>query len=441
MKRQMMCGLILTALLTGCGATPPSDTTSANTTATGSFAVTGGGAATAAGSAPASTTGSGGVTKGYLPPVESRNPNSSYEPADPNQTRAPGVKTGAAYDVRVLTDDLDSPWGIKELPDGRFVVTQKEGTLRLASRDGTVSDPINGLPEVESGGQGGLLDVLVTPDFEQSRMLYFTMAEQTEDGSLTSVGKGRLSDNEKQIENFTVLYRAIPSYRGNGHFGSRLVFDKDGHLVVSTGDRQSNETRGRAQELNNGYGKTLRITTDGQAAAGNPFAGTQDAMPEVFTYGHRNVQGLAVHPETGEIWASEMGPRGGDELNLIEAGKNYGWPVISYGLEYSGSQVADGITVQEGMEQPVYYWDPVIAPSGMTFYASDKIAEWKNNLFIGGLAGQHIARLILDGHEVIGEERLLTEEGQRFRDITEGSDGALYAVTDRGRLYRIGPPE
>lgn len=437
MKRTILGGLILSALLAGCGAIPPSDATSAGTTGAGTIPQTSAPATASGGTSPS---GSSGQTKGTLPPVESRSPNSPYQAAVPGQTRAPGVKTVAAYDVRIITDELDSPWGIKELPDGRFAVTQKEGTLRLVSLDGTATGPIGGFPEVESG-QGGLLDVLVAPDFSQSRMLYFTLAEKTEGGSLTAVGKGRLSDDESRIEAFAIIYRAVPAYRGNGHFGSRLVFDRDGYLIVSTGDRQSSQTRGRAQELDNGYGKTVRITTEGAPAPDNPLASDEFARPEIYTYGHRNVQGLAVHPQTGEIWASEMGPRGGDELNLIKAGRNYGWPIISYGLEYIGSPVLEGITAKDGMEQPIYYWDPVIAPSGMTFYASDAIPEWNNNLFIGGLAGQHIARLILDGAAVIGEERLLAEEGQRFRDITQGQDGALYAVTDGGRLYRIGPKE
>jgi glucose/arabinose dehydrogenase len=208
--------------------------------------------------------------------------------------------------------------------------------------------------------------------------------------------------------------------------------------MVSTGERSDPETRPQAQSLQSGLGKVVRITTDGKPAAGNPFFNSSGARPELYSYGHRNVQGLALHPETGDVWDSEMGPRGGDEVNLIQAGKNFGWPIITYGLEYSGAKVGEGITQKEGMEQPVYYWDPVLSPSGMAFYSGAAIPEWKNNLFIGGLNSNHIARLVINNNKVVGEERLLANEGQRFRDVTEGKDGALYAVTDGGRLYRIG---
>jgi glucose/arabinose dehydrogenase len=216
-----------------------------------------------------------------------------------------------------------------------------------------------------------------------------------------------------------------------------LVFGRDGHLFVSTGERSDLETRPQAQQLNSALGKILRITTNGQPAPGNPFMGNSGARSELYSYGHRNVQGLALHPETGDLWETEMGPRGGDELNRIEAGKNYGWPTIGYGIEYSGEKVGSGITQKEGMEQPVYYWDPVLSPSGMTFYTGKNIPEWKNNVFIAGLNSKHIARLVLQNNRVTGEERLLANEGQRFRDVAEGTDGSLYAITDEGRLYRI----
>jgi glucose/arabinose dehydrogenase len=221
------------------------------------------------------------------------------------------------------------------------------------------------------------------------------------------------------------------------HYGGRILFSKDGHLYVSTGERSDLETRPQAQDLNSGLGKIIRITTDGKPVSGNPFEGKQGARPEIYTYGHRNVQGIAFHPETGDLWETEFGPRGGDELNRIEAGKNYGWPVITYGIEYSGKNIGDSIQQKAGMEQPVYYWDPVISPSGITFYNSDVIAEWKNNLFITGLSGMHICRLVIENGKVVGEERLLADQEQRFRDITQGKDGALYAVTDQGRLYKI----
>lgn len=399
-----------------------------------------------AGTPPATTAaGTPGLTvisstaSGQLPPVESRDPNTDYQPALFGQTRAPGIRTETAYEVSVLTDQLNAPWSIKVLPDGRFLVTEKGGGLRIVSSDGEIGPVISGIPPVDSSGQGGLLDVFIDSAFDQNRTLYFTLAEIIEGGSLTAVGKARLAPDESALEDFTIIYRATPADGRAAHYGSRLVIDGDGHLIVTTGERQSGSNREKAQDLTTGWGKVLRMTTEGSAVADNPFLNEAGAQPQIYSYGHRNVQGLAIHPQTGEIWISEMGPRGGDELNVIQSGKNYGWPIISYGIEYSGFKVGEGLTAQEGMEQPVYYWDPVLAPSGMTFYDSDIIPEWENNLFIGGLAGEHIARLILDGHRVTGEERLLADEGQRFRDITQGLDGALYAVTDQGRLYRIGP--
>jgi glucose/arabinose dehydrogenase len=269
-------------------------------------------------------------------------------------------------------------------------------------------------------------------------MLYFTLAEATGQGSLTAVGRGRLAADESSIEGFEIIWRAVPYFDNSMHFGSRLVFDQDGNIFVTTGERSDLRTRPNAQLLDTGHGKVVKITPVGKPAPGNPFAGQDGVLPEIYTYGHRNVQGLAIEPATGNIWISEMGPRGGDELNLIEAGGNYGWPVISYGIEYSGDPIPGGLTAQDGMEQPVYYWDPSLAPSGMTFYTSDRIPEWQGNLFVGGLVSKHIARIVLEDGRVIAEERLLTGEDQRFRDVGEGPDGALYAVTDGGRLYRIG---
>jgi len=302
-----------------------------------------------------------------------------------------------------------------------------------------MSPSIFGFPSVNSNEQGGLLDVLVSLDFDESRLLYFTLAEKTPNGSLTAVGKGRLADDLSMVENFEIIYRAYPYFSGNNHYGSRIVFDNDGNLFVSTGDRQSLETRPNAQNIDNGHGKILHITTDGKPVESNPYYLQVNAHQEIFSIGHRNVQGLAIHPVTGELWANEMGPQGGDELNRIVLGKNYGWPIISYGEEYNGSPIGEGLTIQDGLEQPVYYWDPVIAPGGMIFYDSNVIPEWENNLFIGGLKGQHIIRLLIENNTVIGEERLLESEAQRFRDIVVGLDGALYTITDSGRLYRVGP--
>jgi aldose sugar dehydrogenase len=372
-------------------------------------------------------------------PVETKKPNTNYKPVFEGQTRIAGVKTKTPIEGKVITDKLDKPWGIATLPDGRFLVTQKaKGTMRIVTPDGAVSEPIKGLPAVDPAGQGGLLGLALDPDFAANRMVFWAFSQPNQNGNLTAVAKGRLSADEKKIENATVIYRAIPVYDGKLHYGSRLVFGRDGFLYVGTGERSDLETRPKAQHLDAALGKILRITKDGKPAPGNPFSGQKNALPEIYSYGHRNIQGLAMHPATGEIWNNEMGPRGGDEVNIIKPGKNYGWPTITYGIEYGGDKVGKGITQQKGMEQPLYYWDPVLSPSGMTFYSGDTIPEWENNLFICGLSSMHICRLVIKDNKVVGEERLLENEHQRFRDIAQGKDGALYAVTDDGRLYRIG---
>lgn len=372
-----------------------------------------------------------------LPPVETKNPNTDYKPAFAGQTRIGGVKTSTAYEGKAISTGLSRPWGIAAMPDGRFLITQKSGTMRIATSAGELSEPITGLPPVNAAGQGGLLGLTLDPAFNSNRMVYWVFSENTSEGNLTSVAKGRLSADEKRMENVSVIYRATPAYNGTLHYGGRILVDKSGNLIVSTGERSDKVTRPQAQDLRSGLGKIVRITKDGQPASGNPFAGRNDARPEIWSYGHRNVQGLAFHPVTGDLWENEFGPRGGDELNLIQPGKNYGWPTITYGIEYAGPKIGDGITQKDGMEQPVYYWDPVLSPSGMIFYTGNNIPEWKNNLFITGLNSSHIARLVINNNKVTGEERILANEGQRFRDITQGTDGALYAVTDEGRLYRI----
>lgn len=372
-----------------------------------------------------------------LPPVETKPPNSTYKPAFSGQTRIAGVKTKTPYEGKVITSDLKNPWGIAALPDGRFLITQKGGTMRIATTNGQLSGDITDLPAANSSGQGGLLGLAPDPQFETNRMVYWVFSEPLPENH-TAVAKGKLSADEKRIENATVIYRAMPAYNSNLHYGGCVIFDKAGYLIVSTGERSDLETRPKAQDLKTALGKVLRITKDGQAAPGNPFMGRSDALPEIYSYGHRNVQGLAFHPQTGDLWECEFGPLGGDELNRIQPGHNYGWPIITYGLEYSGRRVGEGIQQKEGLEQPVYYWDPVLSPSGMSFYTGDNMPEWKNNLFICGLSSRHIARLAIKDNKVVGEEMLLAEEKQRFRDITQGKDGLLYAVTDEGRLYRIG---
>ena len=370
--------------------------------------------------------------------VETKKPNTDYKPAFAGQTRIAGIKTATPYTGRILTDKLKSPWGIAALPDGRFLITQKSGTMRIALPDGILSDAIAGVPSVNDNGQGGLLGLALDPAFSSNRMVYWVFSDKTPEGNLTAVAKGRLSANEKTIENAQVIYRATPAHNSSLHYGGRILFDKTGNIFISTGERSDLETRPQAQYLNSALGKVIRITPDGKPAPGNPFEHDPKARPELYSYGHRNVQSLAINPLTGDLWEAEFGPRGGDELNRIQPGKNYGWPIITYGIEYSGPKIGEGIQQKEGMEQPVYYWDPVISPSGMTFYDGDVIPEWKDNLFICSLSGTHIARLVIKNNKVVGEERLLSAEGQRFRDITQGQDGALYAVTDQGRLYRIG---
>jgi len=371
-------------------------------------------------------------------PVETNNPNTEYKPAFTGQTRVAGEHTSTPYEGKVINSELKKPWGIIALPDGRLLITEKAGTMRIASTVGTLGNVITGLPVVNSSGQGGLLGLALDPAFSTNRMIYWTFSESTPEGNLTSVAKGKLSADETRMENAVVIYQATPAYKGNLHYGSRILIDKNGNLIISTGERSDKVTRPQAQSLQSANGKIIRITKDGKPAAGNPFLNNSAARPEIYSYGHRNVQGLAFHPQTGELWENEFGPKGGDELNLIQPGKNYGWPTITYGLEYSGQKIGEAITQQAGMEQPVYYWDPVLSPSGMTFYTSSNIPEWKNNLFIAGLNSKHIARMVIKNNKVTGEERLLGDENQRFRDITEGKDGALYAVTDEGRLYRIG---
>jgi len=374
---------------------------------------------------------------GANPPVESQSPNTKYKPAFAGQTRIAGVKTKTPYTVTLLNKTLERPWGICTLPDGRFLISQKLGTMCIVNSAGKVVKNITNLPAVVPDGQGGLLDVNIDPAFATNRMIYWDYSEKTTGGSLLAIAKGKLSADESKIENIQVIYRATPVYSGSLQFGSRIVFDKNGNLFVSTGERSGTDIRMQAQSLSASIGKIIHITKAGKPVAGGPFAKTANARPEIYAYGLRSPEGLAINPATGELWESEFGPRGGDEINIIRPGKNYGWPVITYGLEYSGEKVGDGIQQKAGMQQPVYYWDPVLSPAGILFYNSNVIPEWKGNLFVGGLSSTHIARLVLKNNKVIGEERLLAKEGERFRALATGKDGAIYAVTDGGRFYKI----
>ena len=369
-------------------------------------------------------------------PAEADQATATYKPAFEGQTKIKAVTTTTAYKVEKIAEKLGKPWAIIPLPDGRLMITEKSGFITIHSADGLLLKKITGLPKVEDGGQGGLLDVALDPAFAQNKIIYFSFSEKQAVGNLTAVAKGKLSAGETTIENPVVIFRATPSLESDAHFGSRLLFDKDGNLFVSTGERSILDGRKQAQLLGAGLGKIFKITKEGKPAPGNPFINQAGAMPEIYSYGHRNPQSLDINPATGDLWEAEFGPKGGDELNLIHPGKNYGWPIITYGIEYDGKKVGDALQQKEGLEQPVYYWDPVISPSGMVFYNSDSIAEWKNNLFIGCLSSTHIARLIIENNKVVGEESLLADKNERFRDVAQ-SNGSLYAVTDGGNLYRV----
>jgi glucose/arabinose dehydrogenase len=309
--------------------------------------------------------------------------------------------------------------------------------MRLITATGQVGSALGNVSSVNAGGQGGLLGLCVDPSFATNRMVYWSFSERRSDGNVLAVAKGRLADNEAGLDNVTVIYRATPAYAGTNQYGSRVIFDRTGNLFVSSGDRSDPGIRVQAQDANSAIGKIIRITTNGQPAPGNPFIGQANTRPEVYSMGHRNEHGLVIHPVTGDLWEGELGPRGGDEINIIKPSANYGWPVITYGIDYSGQPIGNAIQQQTGMEQPIYYWDPVISPSGMTFYKGTRIPEWENNLFVCALSGMHIDRLVITNNKVTGEERLLVSEVQRFRDITQGADDALYAITDQGKLYRI----
>ena len=371
-----------------------------------------------------------------LSPVETKSPNSNYKPAFAGETRIAGAKTATPYNVEKIAEKMGSPFAIVAMPDGRLMVTLKKGYMEIHDANGKLVKTITGFPDVVFSGQGGLLDVAFDPDFKNNKMIYWSYSEKYAPGNLTAVAKGKLNEAAGKVENPTVIFEATPALNSNNHFGSRLVFDKDGNLFVSAGERSILEGRAQAQKLESHLGKVFKITKDGKPAPGNPFINKAGAMPEIYSYGHRNPQGLDINPATGELWEAEFGPRGGDEINLIHAGKDYGWPIITYGIEYSGEKVGDGIQQKDGLEQPVYYWDPVVSPSGICFYRGDAISEWKNNLFVACLSGQHVDRLIIKNNKVVGEERLLEDKNERFRDIA-CINGVLYALTDGGDIYRI----
>lgn len=373
---------------------------------------------------------------GIIPNPETAQKNSpEYQPAFTGQTRVAGMKTSTPYQIEVINSDLQNPWGIVNLPDGRFLITSKSGYMNIVSADGKSLKKVQGFPKVDSKGQGGLLDVALDPNFTENKIIYYSFSEPVNGGNHTAVGKAKLSADEKTIENPTVIFRATPTYDGRLHYGSRLVFDRNGDLFVSTGERSDLQTRPLAQSTTAYLGKILKITKEGKPAAGNPFLDDAKYKPEVFSLGQRNPQGLALD-EKGQLWEAEMGPRGGDEINLIKAGKNYGWGDVTYGTEYSGKKINNGTTKKSGTEQPVYYWDPSVSPSGISFYTGN-LEEWKNNLFVGCLSGQKIIRLKIENNKIVGEEWLFEDKNERFRDVLDGKDGNLYAITDSGKLYKI----
>ena len=338
-------------------------------------------------------------------------------------------------EVATVAEGLEHPWGLAFLPDGRYLVTERPGRLRIVAADGTLSAPVAGVPEVFAKGQGGLLDVALDPDFATTPWVYLSFSEPGEGGGGTSVARGRW-ENDALVD-VEVIFRQSPKLDSGQHFGSRLVFDREKRLYVTSGDRG---TQPNVQPLDLGQGKIFRIERDGSIPADNPFVGRDDAQPAIWSYGHRNVQGAALHPTTGALWQTEHGARGGDELNIPEAGKNYGWPVITLGVNYNGMPIGEGKTEAPGMEQPMHQWTPSIAPSGLAFYTADRFPAWQGDLFVGALAFQRVVRLELEGDKVVREEALLTDLGERIRDVRQGPDGYLYLLTDaaNGKLLRVG---
>ena len=361
-------------------------------------------------------------------------------PASGQGGGAPRSPTPSSVDgalkVETVARGLEHPWALAFLPDGRILVTERPGRLRIVEKNGKLSAPLAGVPTVFAEGQGGLLDVAIDPGFADNRMVYLSFSEPGEGGAGTAVARGRLG--ARGLENTEVIYRQQPKTGHGNHFGSRLVFDRAGKLFVTQGDRF--DQRPRVQDLSSTIGKIVRINPDGSIPADNPFVGKEGARPEIWSIGHRSTQGAAIDPATGQLWTVEHGARGGDELNHPEAGKNYGWPVITYGVEYSGAKIGEG-TSKAGMEQPVYYWDPVIAPSGLLFYTGDAFPGWKGSVLIGSMQPGALVRLELQDGKVTKEERYRGELGARIRDVQQGPDGLVYVVTDEGagRLLRVSP--
>jgi glucose/arabinose dehydrogenase len=381
------------------------------------------------------------VSSEQCDPVEKRRANApDQRPAFAGQTRTCRVNSNVKHDVTVVARGLVNPWAVEPLPGGDFLVTEKPGRMRIVSARGQLGAPLAGLPRIEAGGQGGLLDVALSPNFASDRTIFWSFTEPRQGGNGTSVARGVLSADRRSVGQVRVIFRALPTYDNNMHFGSRLAFGRDGKLFITTGERSDANMRHHAQKVDNHLGKVMRINADGSIPNDNPFVGQAGAKGEVWTLGHRNLQAAAVDAQ-GRLWTVEHGPRGGDELNLIDRGKNYGWPVVTYGIEYSGRPIAGAVTQREGFQQAVYYWDPVIAPSGAQWYTGNAFPQWQGSLFIGSLGQQKLVRLVVRNDRVVGEEELLRGRDQRVRDVRQGPDGNLYVVTDeaKGQLWKISP--
>ncbi|MFN3320536.1 MAG: PQQ-dependent sugar dehydrogenase [Allorhizobium sp.] len=365
-------------------------------------------------------------------PAETQAPNApDQQPAFTGQTRAPQPAQAVEIKQEVVAEGLPHLWAMEFLPDGRMLVTAKQGAMHIIGEDGKTGPEIANVPEVLADGQGGLLDVALAPDYETSGKIFFSFAEPRDDGNGTSVASARLVPDDEGggvLEDVGVIFRQTPGYDGNKHFGSRLAFGPEGQLYVTVGERSDAEPRVQAQDLQSGLGKIFRISQTGEALPDNPFVGQENAQPEIWSLGHRNLQSATIDGQ-GRLWTVEHGPKGGDELNLPEPGKNYGWPEVTYGVEYSGAKVGDGVTQMADTEQPVYYWDPVIAPSGMAYYDADAIPEWKGAFLVGGLVSQGVVVLHMESDRVKFEERV--ELDARIRDVKVGPDGAVYAVTEQ----------
>jgi aldose sugar dehydrogenase len=353
------------------------------------------------------------------------------------QEQAFGSSAGE-LEVRTIARGLANPWALAFLPDGKMLVTERPGRMRIVTTEGQFSPPLKGVPDVWASGQGGLHDVLIDESFAQNRTIYFCYAERADGGGRTTAARARLSDDNGRLDEVKIIFRQQGPLSSGNHYGCRIAQADDGNLFVALGDHFTH--RDQAQSLRNHLGKIVRIAPDGSVPAGNPFAGRADAKPEIWSYGHRNVQALAINPASGEPWEIEHGPRGGDEVNLVAKGKNYGWPVVGYGIDYSGAKIHDA-TAKDGMEQPLKYWVPSIAPSGMAFYTGKLFPKWNGSLFTGALRGAMLVRLTLNGNIVTSEERLLENLHERIRDVRQGPDGALWLLTDssNGRVLRVTP--